>query len=160
MKISAPALTNSSSLDSERCKSPKVSWILLSFLPDYHYYYYYYYYYYLLLESFFKSVIVDGFSQEFEWQQVFFRGQPGQQSPHFCKFSFLLIIIGSGLLAEIMWSVCMSKSDRSLCVSFSRTKGCVLHIPFVRMVQFKFLAQLQVDHFAHPAVSSLILLLG
>ena len=31
---------------------------------------------------------------------------------------FLLIIIRSGLLAEIRWSVCMSKSDRSLCVLF------------------------------------------
>ena len=34
--------------------------------------------------------------------------------------SFLLITIRSGLLAEIRWSVCMSKSHRSLCVSFSR----------------------------------------
>ena len=34
---------------------------------------------------------------------------------------FLLIIIRSGLLAEIRWSVCMSKSHMSLCVSFSRT---------------------------------------
>ena len=33
---------------------------------------------------------------------------------------FLLIIIRSGFLAEIRWSVCMSKSHRSLCVSFSR----------------------------------------
>ena len=36
-------------------------------------------------------------------------------------FFFLLIIIRSGLLAEIWWSVCMSKSHRSLCVLFSRT---------------------------------------
>ena len=41
---------------------------------------------------------------------------------------FLLIIIGSSLLAEIRWSVCMSKSHRSLCVSSSRT--------FVHMVKF------------------------
>ena len=34
---------------------------------------------------------------------------------------FLLIIVRSGFLAEIRWSVCMSKSHRSLCVSFSRT---------------------------------------
>ena len=33
-------------------------------------------------------------------------------------FFFFLIIIKSGLLAEIRWSVCMSKSHRSLCVSF------------------------------------------
>ena len=35
-------------------------------------------------------------------------------------FFFLLIIIKSGLLTEIRWSVCMLKSHRSLCVSFSR----------------------------------------
>ena len=43
---------------------------------------------------------------------------------------FLLIIIKSGLLAEIRWSVCISKSHRSLCVSFSR-KGaglCINHL--------------------------------
>ena len=34
---------------------------------------------------------------------------------------FLLIIIRSGLLAGISWSVCMLKSYRSLWVSFSRT---------------------------------------
>ena len=34
---------------------------------------------------------------------------------------FLLIIIRSGLRAEIRWSVCISKSHRSLCVSFSMT---------------------------------------
>ena len=36
-------------------------------------------------------------------------------------FSFSLIIIRSGILAEIRGSVCMSKSQGSLCVSFSRT---------------------------------------
>ena len=43
---------------------------------------------------------------------------------------FLLIIIRSGLLAEIRWSVCMSKSHWSLCVSFSRTGAglCIYHL--------------------------------
>ena len=40
---------------------------------------------------------------------------------------FLVIIIRSGLLAEIRWSVCMSKSHRSFCVLFSRT-GAGLYI--------------------------------
>ena len=42
---------------------------------------------------------------------------------------FLLIIIRSGLLAEIRWSMCMSKSHRSLCVLFSRTGAglCIYH---------------------------------
>ena len=53
----------------------------------------------------------------------------------FFFFFFLwLIIIRSGLLAEIRWSVSMSKSHRGLCVSFL------------------------VDHLAHPVVSCLILL--
>ena len=43
---------------------------------------------------------------------------------------FLLISIRSGLLAEIRWSVCMSKSYRSLRVSFSRTAVgfCIYHL--------------------------------
>ena len=43
---------------------------------------------------------------------------------------FLLIIIRSGLLAGIRWSVCMLKSHRSLCVSFSRTGAglCIYHL--------------------------------
>ena len=43
---------------------------------------------------------------------------------------FLLIIIRSGLLVEIRWSVCISKSHRSLCVSFSRTDAgfCIYNL--------------------------------
>ena len=43
---------------------------------------------------------------------------------------FLLITIRSGLLAKIRWSVCMSKSHRSLCVSFSWTAAglCIYHL--------------------------------
>ena len=44
--------------------------------------------------------------------------------------TFLLIIIRSGRLAEIRWSVCISKSLRSLWVSFSRidSKLCIYHL--------------------------------
>ena len=43
---------------------------------------------------------------------------------------FLLIIMRSGLLAGIRWSVCMLKSHRSLCKSFSRTGAglCLYHL--------------------------------
>ena len=49
---------------------------------------------------------------------------------NFADFLFLLIIIRSGLLAEVRWSVCISKSHRSLCVSFSRTDAwlCIYHL--------------------------------
>ena len=45
-------------------------------------------------------------------------------------FFFLLIIIRSGLLAGIRWSVCLLKSHRSLCESFSRTGAglCIYHL--------------------------------
>ena len=45
-------------------------------------------------------------------------------------FFFLLIIIRSGLLVGIRLSVCMLKSQRSLCVSFSRTGAglCIYHL--------------------------------
>ena len=46
---------------------------------------------------------------------------------NFQIFSFLLIIIRSGLLAEIRRSVCISKFHRSFCVSISRT-GAGLYI--------------------------------
>ena len=49
----------------------------------------------------------------------------------FANFLFcLLFIIRSGLLAEMRESVCMSKSHRSLCVSFSRTDAglCIYHL--------------------------------
>ena len=64
---------------------------------------------------------------------VLFCGQLGQHSPQSFKFSFLLLIITrSGLLAEIWWSVCMSKSQRSLCGSFSRTgAGLCIYYLFV-----------------------------
>ena len=46
------------------------------------------------------------------------------------SFFFLLIIMRSGLLAGIRWSVCMLKSHRSLCESFSRTGAglCIYHL--------------------------------
>ena len=45
-------------------------------------------------------------------------------------FFFLLIIIKSGLLVRIRWSVCILKSHRSLCESFSRTGAglCIYHL--------------------------------
>ena len=45
---------------------------------------------------------------------------------------FLLIAIRCGVLAEIRWSVCMSKSHWSLCVSFSRrAAGLCIYYLFV-----------------------------
>ena len=78
----------------------------------------------IMFLSFFFSILKQGRAtySSFHFLSVLFCGQPGQQSRQFCKFSFfLLIIIRSGLLAGILWSVCMSMFHRSLCVSFSWT---------------------------------------
>ena len=58
-------------------------------------------------------------------------------------FFLLLIIIRSGLLAEIRWSVCMSKSHRSLCVSFSRTGVglCIYHLLACSNLNFLHISQ-------------------
>ena len=74
-------------------------------------------------------------------------------------FFFLLIMIKSGLRVEIRWSVCMSKSHKSLCVSFSRTDAGWYIYPLFVWSNFNFL-QLPHYHLAHPVLSSLILLLS
>ena len=79
-----------------------------------------------MFHSFFNSQ-----ARSFHILSVLFYGQPGQQSQQFCRFSFfLLIIIRSGLLAKNRWSVCILKSHRSLCVSFSVTGAglCRYHL--------------------------------
>ena len=95
----------------------------------------------------------------FQFYSVVSRNSKVDKFASFRLLLLLLFIIRSGLLAEIRWSVCMSMSIRSLCVLLSRNRYWVVHIPFVRMVKFKFLAHFPVDHLAHPVVSHLILLL-
>ena len=86
-----------------------------------------------MFHSFFNSLAWSRYLSFFSLSFSLFCGPPGQQSRQFCKFSFfflLLIIIRFGLLAGIRWSVCMLKSHRSLCVSFSRTGAglCIYHL--------------------------------
>ena len=52
---------------------------------------------------------------------------------------FLLIIIKSGLLAGIRWSVCILKSHRSLCVAFSRTGAGLCKYHFLVWPNLNFL---------------------
>ena len=72
---------------------------------------------------------------------------------------FLLTITRSGHLSEIRWPICISKSHRILCISFSRSGFWVVHILFVRMVKFKLLAQFPVNHLPRPVVSHLFALI-
>ena len=72
---------------------------------------------------------------------------------------FLLIITRSGCLAEIRWSVCISKFQRSLCVLFSRTESglCIYHL--FAWSHFNFLHNSKWITFDHQVVSNLILFL-
>ena len=83
-----------------------------------------------MFHRFFNSQKGPGIYPSFHFLLILLCGQPGKQSPLLCKFSFLLITIRSGRLAEIRWSLCMSKSQRNLCVSFSGTGAglCKYHL--------------------------------
>ena len=69
---------------------------------------------------------------------------PGLQSPLYGRFSFSLffvlsIIVRSGLLSRISWSVCISESQRSLCVSFYRTDSSLSIYYLIVWPNFNFL---------------------
>ena len=66
----------------------------------------------------------------FQFYSVVCRDSRVDSFADFLFVFFLLIIIRFGLRAEIRWSVCISKSHRSLCVSFSRTGAglCIYHL--------------------------------
>ena len=69
------------------------------------------------------SILLQGRSTypSFHIPSVLFYCWVRQENRQLCKFFFSIIIIRCGLLTEIRWSVCMSKSHWSLCVSFSWT---------------------------------------
>ena len=93
-----------------------------------------------MFHSFFNSLARSMYLSPFS-RSVLFCGLPGQQNRQFCRFSFffLLIIIRSGLQAEIRWSVCILKSHLSLWLSFSRTDaGLGIYYLFV-WANFNFL---------------------
>ena len=85
-----------------------------------------------MFHSFFNSLARSRYLSFFYFPSDLFFGPPGQQSRQFYNFFFflLLIIMRSGLFAGIRWSVCMLKSHRSLCMSFSRTGAglCIYHL--------------------------------
>ena len=55
----------------------------------------------------------------FQFYSVVIQDSKVDNFPDFLFFFFWLIIIRSAFLAEIRWSICISKSHRSLCVLFT-----------------------------------------
>ena len=86
-----------------------------------------------MFHSFFQfSSKVEVFIFLFTFLQIYSVVRRENKVDNFTNFFFflLLIIMRSGLLAGIKWSVCMLKSHRSLCVLFSRTGArlCIYHL--------------------------------
>ena len=114
---------------------------------------------YHVSQFFFNSLASPRYLSFFSFFSILLNGQLVQQSRQFCQFSlFLLIMIRSSHPVEIRWSVCMSKSHGILCLILQ--DSCwVMHILFVRIAKFKFLAQFPVNNFAFLFMSSLIVFL-
>ena len=87
------------------------------------------------LRSFFNSLARSRYLSFFSLSFIFILWSAGTVKSTILQilFFFLLIIMRSGLLAGIRWSVFILKSHRSLCESFSRTGAglCIYHL-FVR----------------------------
>ena len=84
-----------------------------------------------MFHSFFNSLARSRYLSFFSHSFSFILWSAGTAKSTILQFLFfLLVIIRSGLLAEISWSICMSKSHRSLCVLFSRTGAglCIYHL--------------------------------
>ena len=76
----------------------------------------------LMFHSFFNSLARSRYLSFFSHSLSFILWSAGTAKSTILEILFfLLIIIRSGFLVEIWWSVCMSKSHRSLYVLFSRT---------------------------------------
>ena len=84
-----------------------------------------------LLHSFFSSLArwlyLTFFSVSFQFYSV---ANWDSKLHNSASSLFLLIIIRSGHLAEIRWSICISKSQRISCISFFRTDSglCIYHL--------------------------------
>ena len=109
-----------------------------------------------IFHSFFNSLARSRYLSFFAHSFRFILWSAGTTKSTILQILFFLLIIKTfGLLAGIRWSVCMSKSHRSLCVSFSKTAAGL----WIYHLKFKFLAHFPVDNLANPVVSRLILLL-
>ena len=83
-----------------------------------------------MFHSFFHSLPKSRYLSFFSLSYNFTLWSAGAAKFPIRQVLFFLLIISSDRLAEIRWSVCISKSQRSLCVSFSRRDAelCIYHL--------------------------------
>ena len=90
-----------------------------------------------MFHSFFNSLARSRYLSFFSLSFRFILWPTGTAKLTILQILFLLLIImRSGLLAGIRWSVCMLKSHRSLCESFSRTGAglCIIIIIIIIII--------------------------
>ena len=82
-----------------------------------------------MLHSFFNSLARSRYLSLFSYSFTFVLWSAGKAKSIFLKI-FVFCWLWSGLLAEMRWSVCISKCHKSLCVSFSWTVAglCIYHL--------------------------------
>ena len=78
-----------------------------------------------LFHSLFSSQIRSKYLSLFSFFPTLWSARTAKSTIRQVLFFFLLIIIRSVLLAGVRWSLCTSKSQRTLCISFSRTDSCL-----------------------------------
>ena len=84
-----------------------------------------------MFHSFFNSLARSRYLSFFSLSFRFILSSTGTAKSTILQILFLLLIMmRSGLLAGIRWSVCISKSHRSLCVAFSMVGAwlCIYHL--------------------------------
>ena len=84
-----------------------------------------------MFHRFFNSLVRSRYLSFFSHSFSFILWSAGTAKSTILQILFyLFIIIKSGLLAEIRLSMCMSKSNRNVCVLFSRTCAglCIYHL--------------------------------
>ena len=96
-----------------------------------------------MFHGFFNPLTRSRYLSLFSHSFSFILWSAGAAKSTILQIFFLLIIIRSGLLAKIRWSICMSKSHRSLCVSFSRTGAglCIYHLLAWSNLNFLYISQ-------------------
>ena len=115
--------------------------------------------------SVFNSLAKSRYLSFFSLNSILLCDQPGQQSPQCCKFSFFFFFFFFLVDPYKVWSSGWDymirlyvKIPEEFVHLILQLRFWVVHIPFVCMVRFQFLAQFPVDLFAHPVMSNLLIM--
>ena len=114
-----------------------------------------------MFHSFFNSLARSRYLSFFSHSFSFILWSAGTAKSTILKvLFFLLIIVKSGLLVGIRWSVCMLRSHRSLCVAFSRTCAglCICHLLVWSNLLLLFVCYVSLDIFTFSLSSSINLM--